>query len=427
MNTNTTGKINLEKKYFPIQTTTACRLKWGWSTLYLNSGKTASCHRASSSNIPEDFVSFHNTDLKIKAREDMLQGNWPGHGCEYCKNIEDSGGTSDRQFQNQIPNAYPLELDINNELTTVLPTTVEVFFSNTCNLACVYCSAEYSSAIQAENKKFNGAIIPALDFQYENNQYKNLIPKFWDWLKDHGDSLQRLHILGGEPFLQKEVNQLIDFYKSTPNSKLEFNLVTNLSLTDSIFLPYVEKLTGLKQNNSVKRIDIQCSIDCWGPAQSYIRHGIHLDLFEKNITKLIESNVFRVGLLTTITSLSIPSMLTLAEKRNQWQKTQEIFWYMHLVLPATDSVFDPTIFDYETYEPYIDQVYQCLPTKTWDDEQTFKVFNGIVSKLKNNCKTNITGQRHLLDYLEKNDQRRNTNWRMAFPWLEKEFRKNNVV
>jgi organic radical activating enzyme len=393
----------------------------------LNSGKTASCHRASSSNIPEDFASFHNTDIKIKAREDMLQGKWPGHGCEYCKNIENAGGTSDRQFQNQIPNAHPPELDLNNSLTEVSPTTVEVFFSNTCNLACVYCKASLSSTIQAENKKFNGAIMPELDHQYQDNQYKNLIPKFWNWITDHGQSLQRLHILGGEPFLQKEVSELIDFYKTNPNANLEFNLVTNLSFADSIFLPYVKKLTDLVQTNSVKRIDIQCSIDCWGPSQSYIRHGINLDLFEKNITKLIDNDAIRVGLLTTVTSLSIPSMIDLAEKRNHWQTAREIFWYMHLVLPANDSVFDPTIFDYEIYKPYMDRVYKCLPRKTWDDEQTFNVFDGIVAKLKANCKTDILRQQHLLGYLEKNDQRRNTNWKQSFPWLETEFRKNNVV
>jgi sulfatase maturation enzyme AslB (radical SAM superfamily) len=421
-----TGKNN-DKKYFPIQTSTACRLKWSWSTLYLNSGKTASCHRASISEIPEDFDNFHNTDIKIKAREDMLQGNWPRNGCEYCKNIEDSGGTSDRQFQNQIPNAYPPELDLNNSLTVISPTIVEVFFSNTCNLACVYCTASLSSAIQAENKKFNGAIIPELDYLHANNQYKNLIPKFWNWLKEHGQSLQRLQILGGEPFLQKDVDQLIDFFGSNPNPELEFNLISNLSLNDLIFLSYVEKLTALKQRNCVKRIDIQCSIDCWGAAQSYIRHGINLDLFEKNIKKLVETTSFRLGLLTTVTSLSIPTMVDLAKKRIQWQGTQEIFWYMHLVLPATDSVFDPTIFDYKIYKPYIDQVYQHLPKKTWDDQQTFEIFDGIVSKLKINCKTDIKRQQYLLDYLTKNDQRRNTNWKTSFPWLDKEFRKNNVV
>lgn len=415
------------KKYFPIQTATSCRSKWSWSTVLLNSGDTSSCHRSAWTKIPEDFDDFHNTDLKIKHRKMMLQGKWPGDGCEYCHTIEEAGGASDRQFQNQVPSIYPLELDTDPTLTNVRPVVLEIFFSNTCNLSCVYCNASLSSTIQAENKKFGGAVLSELNFSYTDNQYKNLIPKFWKWLDKHGKTLKRLQVLGGEPFLQKDVSKLVEYFISNPNPDLELNFVTNLSLNERVIFSYLEKFVLLKQNNNVKRIDMQCSIDCWGPSQSYIRHGISLDLFEKNIIKLTEDNLFRVGLLTTVTSLSIPTMLDLAKKRNQWQKTQEIFWYMHLVLPITDSVFDPTIFDYDVYKQYIDQMYQWLSIKTWDDQRTLEVFNGIVTKLKHNCKTDIVRQHRLLDYLEKNDQRRNTNWKEAFPWLEKEFIKNNVV
>jgi hypothetical protein len=91
-------------KYFPIKTDTSCRLKWAWSTIYLNSGKTASCHRASQSSIDaSNFENFHNTSEMLSARAEMLDGKWPTGTCEYCKSIEESGGISDRMFQNQIP------------------------------------------------------------------------------------------------------------------------------------------------------------------------------------------------------------------------------------------------------------------------------------------------------------------------------------
>ena len=129
-------------KYFPINSQTSCRSKWSWSTLYLNKGATASCHRASTSAIPEKFEDFHNTPVKIQDRSVMLQSLWPGNGCEYCRDIEHSGGISDRMFQNQIPDVYTKELDQNNALTVVNPVVLEVFFSNTCNLSCIYCNAK---------------------------------------------------------------------------------------------------------------------------------------------------------------------------------------------------------------------------------------------------------------------------------------------
>ena len=51
---------------FPIKSASACLNKWTWSTIWLQSGTTASCHRI----IPEefdvkDFDNFHNTSEKI--------------------------------------------------------------------------------------------------------------------------------------------------------------------------------------------------------------------------------------------------------------------------------------------------------------------------------------------------------------------------
>ena len=404
-------------KYFPIDSQTSCRSKWSWSTLYLNQGTTSSCHRASTSAIPEKFEDFHNTPVKVQDRSIMLQSRWPSNGCEYCRDIEHSGGISDRMFQNQIPDVYPKELDQDSTLTTVNPVVLEVFFSNTCNLSCVYCNAKLSSSIQAENKKFGGAILPELNFEYTNNKYNELVPKFWSWFETNSPLLQRLQILGGEPFLQDDVLKLIDYFDQHPHPNLEFNLVTNLILPTKIIEPILEKLRDLRQQNKLKRIDIQVSVDCWGQSQEYIRHGFNLDTFERNMELLIDMAAFRIGLLSTITSLSIPSMPELAQKYNQWCVKQKIFWYMHLVLPNNKSVFDPTMFDYSVFDSSLESVYNLLPKETWDDKTTLESFNGIVAKLKKNCKTDIDRQHNLLQYLDTNDYRRKTKWKDIFSWL----------
>ena len=63
---------------FPIKQDPACYLKWSWSTVYLNKGSTASCHRTM--HLPlnvENFGEFHNLPKKIDDRERMLRGEWP--------------------------------------------------------------------------------------------------------------------------------------------------------------------------------------------------------------------------------------------------------------------------------------------------------------------------------------------------------------
>ena len=415
------GKLIAVDRYFPIATETSCRNKWSWSTVYLNNGTTASCHRASVSDIGHNFDNFHNTDKKIRAREHMLAGSWPGDGCEHCKKIEEAGGTSDRQFQNQIPSVYPRELDGDPTLTHVAPVILEVFFSNTCNLKCVYCNAKFSSSIQQEDKKFGGAILKDNNFTYDDNRYQDLVPKFWSWFETNGHNLMRLQVLGGEPFVQKDLNRLVKHLDSKPNPKLEFNIVTNLSLPMSVIQPQIVELDHLVSNKKVKRVDILASVDCWGPAQHYIRHGFDSETFENNMNAMMDLGTFRLGLLTTITALSIPTMAQLVEKFQSWNQKQTVFWYMHSVLPHDTSIFSPTIFDYHTFEPYLDKIQNMLPEDSWDNKQTKDIFVGIMQDLKKRCVKNIDKQLELLRYLDENDKRRNINWKKIFPWLAKEL------
>ena len=127
-------------KYFPIKTATSCQLKWTWSSIYLHTGTTNSCHRVENTYLtPDTFKNFHNTPKKIADRELMLDGQWPQGGCEYCKKIEDAGGSSDRLLHLNIPNLTPPELDIDASATSVTPRIVEVYLDNVCNMSCVYC------------------------------------------------------------------------------------------------------------------------------------------------------------------------------------------------------------------------------------------------------------------------------------------------
>ena len=139
----------MSNQYFPIKTDTACQLKWNWSTIRLYNGITSSCHRVEGDLIGiENFDNFHNTPKKLSDRKLMLQGQWPKGGCEYCQQIEKSGGTSDRQFHLAIPNMTPPELESNPEAIEVTPRILEVYFDNVCNMSCLYCWAGFSSKIQ---------------------------------------------------------------------------------------------------------------------------------------------------------------------------------------------------------------------------------------------------------------------------------------
>lgn len=406
-------------KIFPIKTDTACRLKWSWSTLYLNNGLTSSCHRSSKSILdPEKFDQFHNTQNKIADRQSMLDGQWPGGGCEYCMEIEQAGGASDRVFQNKIPDIYPRELDRNAYQLHVQPAILEVFFSNTCNLKCIYCEPGLSSAIQAEDKKFDGSLLTDLRFE-ENNKYKQFAPKFWSWFEHNYHTLQRLQVLGGEPFLQKDLMNLLEFFDSNPCPNLEFNIVTNLCVSSDIVEKVSGKMADLLTQNKLGRVDIQASVDCWGSGQEYVRTGFNSALFDHNIKILIKKNVFRIGLLSTVCSLTIPEMQQLVKKYQEWSSMQEIFWYMHMVMP-TDGFLSPVIFGSDYLVQELQQMYNSLPNETWDQKQTSITLLGIIKKIQQHKVENSQRKFELINYLNGIDKRRGLNWKNTFPWLTKE-------
>jgi len=414
----------MSKKYFPIRTDTACRMKWSASTLYLTTGETASCHRASFGNIdPENFGEFHNLPNKQKDRQLMLDGVWPGNGCEYCRDIEANGGYSDRNFQNTIPNVYPAELDLDPTLTEVNPAILEIFFQNTCNLSCIYCTEKFSSQIEKENIQFGGPIQQIQRNFLPENKYKQLSPLLWEWLDKNFYRLQRLQILGGEPLIQQDFTRLVDFIDTHPNPNLELNFITNLIVKEQNLINTMSALEKLYNEKKIKTVDILCSVDCWGEQQEYIRYGFKTDVFEKNFEFLLGKPWIRLGMLTTVNSLSIPTTVDLAKKYQQWNSVREIFWHPHLVTPDT-SPFNPLAFDYTLWKSYLDNIEQYITNDTFNTNTTKKEFAGI-KKLLETSNGDSEKQQDLLQYLNENDRRRNLNWAETFPWLAKELK--NVV
>lgn len=408
----------MTSKYFPIKSNTACRLKWSFSTLYLTDGVSSSCHRASHAALtPENFTEFHNLPNKLNDRKTMLAGLWPGNGCEHCRDVELAGGTSDRQFQNTIPDVYPSILDTDSSLVSVEPSILEVFFQNTCNLKCAYCSEKYSSSIEQENKKFGRIEILGERGKLPINRYDEFIDLFWQWMSVNSTTLKRMNILGGEPLIQSDFEKLLEFFEDNPNPNLELSITTNLIIKQKRLIDCADKLNRLLTDKKIKRVDILCSVDGWGKQQEYSRAGFDCAVFEENIISLLKYP-FRVSLLSTINALNIRELPELFEKKNQWSKIKQVFWYMHFILPFESHLMRPTIFDYGLWKDAFEQVYDKIPDDNFDDTSTRNVLFGIMQKCKS-ATPDLHAQKILIEYLYELDRRRGTDWQTTFPWLTK--------
>lgn len=403
-------------KHFPIKTATACKLKWAWSTLYLNSGVTRSCHRTAESVLSkESFDSFHNTPIKLQDRQRMLDGKWPDPSCGYCREIEEAGGVSDRMRQWTLPYRTPVELTQDNRATMVTPTLVEVFFNNTCNLGCLYCGPELSSSIAAENQRFGPFENSGVSLIRPDFHYRDLVSEFWKWFPKGFPKLARLNVLGGEPFLQRELDQVIEMISQYPNAECELNIVTNLMISTDRLHNYIVQFRRLVDDRCVRRIDITCSIDCWGAEQEYVRWGLDLRDWENNFKLLLSVPDFYININQTISPLTIKTMPALLSRLAEWRQCHQVGHWFSAVSPVPDYL-KPHILGREVFENDIENILNIMPTDNDENLMAHSYMQGIFNQIPQQGDTVLTKQ--MFVYLDEKDRRRGTNWRVTFPWLQ---------
>ena len=416
-------------KVFPIQSKTACLLKWSWSTVFLGTGKTSSCHRVDQDTItPETFNTFHNTPAKLKAREMMRRGEWPQAGCQYCEEIETAGGVSDRLYQlSSMHYSVPHELEHDPSANNVTPTMLEVYFTNTCNMSCLYCGPHFSSVWEAENNRHgefvHGPIkLITTDKVHFNQHYDQMLEEFWSWLELNYQHLGHFSVLGGEPFYQKELEQVIDFFDTHPNPKLSLNLVSNLKVDPTKFKKIIDRMMKLRSEKKLLEIQITGSLDCWGPEQEYVRWGLDLKEYTANMEYMLTKDI-TICINGAINALSIKTTAEYIEKINYWNSIRRQYnpdphshIYYSFMTVNYPLYMKPDIFDSELFAKDFERILSVMPQDTENQRGNYEHMKGIATHIAAGTK-NTEMINNLKVYLNEIDRRRGTNWRKLFPWL----------
>lgn len=423
------------QQIFPIKTETGCLLKWSWSTVNLEKGTSSSCHRVNSDFIDTDnFSNFHNLPSKIQAREAMLRGEWPGHGCEYCQNVEKLGGISDRLMTLQRHHGLdkiPPELIDNPTATTVTPIILEVYFNNTCNLSCLYCSPDLSSKWNDELQKFGDLKIENFQQKYfvsQNSRYDRMVTDLWRYLEqnDRYKIIRHYHILGGESLLQKELDQSLDFWSAHPNPSLTVNLISNMMLPHQQFVKKMQRVRQLVDAEAIYMLELTASLDCWGPEQEYVRHGLDLNTWQQNFEYMLDKSWCKLAVHSCISSLTIKTLPELIQRINAWNKqrpkNQEIEHNFDLTIgiDQKNNGMHPATFGSGVFDAEFEQILKLMPMDTEiqlsNRSQMQGQINFIMKSTRDTQRISVLKQ-----YLDEIDRRRNTNWKTLFPWLDQEW------
>jgi organic radical activating enzyme len=417
-------KEDYDQNYFLelMQNKQVCFSKWRWTSVLLQQGSTRSCFRTDEDRFdPDNLGDFHNRPLQLQTRQAMLDGKWPGHGCEYCKSIEESGGVSDRMSFNASSKQanIPPELFDNNRAVKVTPTLIEVSLNNTCNMSCIYCGPAYSSVWEAEENLHDNDRLRMKEDLFDKTTYQKVITQFYDWLDKNLKHLKDIHILGGEPTHQSELFKLIEILKTHPDTQLDiFCIFTNLKMSKRKMLLLCDSLNDLIKEGKIKEVSFAVSIDCWGDSLEYIRTGLNLKETDHNL-KFISDHYpdIHIRVHGTITTLTIPTINALVHKiaelnKNRVKSRITASWSL---VEAYDYLH-PNIMPVGFYDNWLDQIINNI-------EQTkleYDLKNRFLSykQYLNSVEPNFEKIQELKDYLDKLDKRRNTNWRSTFPWFD---------
>lgn len=310
-----------------------CAAKWLNATIWLGSGTTTSCHHPPAQKIDVEEIktnpsAIHNTCHKKEMRKMMIEGKRPSE-CEYCWKIEDIGrdNISDRVFKTVIYTdekiqeiaKAPWDNDVDLE-------TLEIAFDRTCNFACSYCNASFSTAWARDIKSngnytslvSDGAGAYTQDGSWadttkdkETNPY---IGAFWQWWPALSKSLKELRITGGEPLMSDDVWKLMDKFG---DEKLDLKLAINSNLggKDSLIDKLIEK------SKHIKHLDLYTSCEATGVQAEYIRDGLDFRQYIRNSEKVLEqANLQHFGIMMTITSICLFSITDFMDIILQWKK-----------------------------------------------------------------------------------------------------------
>ncbi len=408
---------------FPIRTKTSCQSKWTWSTIFLNLLSSASCHRVIPLEMTKDEMKdFHNIPGKIKQREAMLRGEWPGQGCEYCRDIEWAGGWSDRQHNLEIRGLTPPELETDTTATRVTPRIVEIFAQNTCNFSCTYCNASLSSRIEIENKKFGlfdqgGVRIEPMDIPKPAAEYFEI---FMEWLENNIHHLRRLHLLGGETFLQHDLmTRVLDVLARKPNPNLQLCVFSNFNVPDKYWDLYTNQIHDLQKQNHIARFDLTASIDCWDEEAEYARFGLDLKKFEQRFAWAADQDPdwLWLNVNQTVTCLTMKTMPALIEKISKYSQHRHIGHYFQLY--TGDLMFQhPKIYAYDFWNDTFEKIYAALPMRSDTQKEALPRMQGLQKYLQTFSSHNWTEINKLKTFLDELDRRRGTDWRKVFPYLD---------
>ena len=374
-----------------------------WTELHFeeNGGITPCCVMPSNMYpIAKGIDNYLNSE-KLKEIKDYFLKNKRHPYCTACWQSEDNGTRSHRLYTEQLSN----KID-----------SIHIRYNNVCNFKCRMCNPKFSSTWIEENKKHKY-------FKHEYTLDKDIFdvtPDLLNFILKHRSTLKSINISGGEPFITNVNLKFLRWLSKNKLTHITLNYSTNLSKIAHLNVNIIDLLAKFKS------VNLAISVDGWGEAVEYSRHGFKWDTFVKNLNyvkhvkKLKNPNSLIMNIICVV---HIHSIYTIPHLTQFCHKNKLGLIFSPCLEPKFLSVQSLPIKEknkiLKYYQSISDagQLYEAEKVKTYvldymmkEQLDSYTVKNGpFIPEMTYNCNKEFKKFNSLLD------KTRNQNFKKSFP------------
>ena len=233
-------------------------------------------------HIQEDSISEIYKSNNLQQLRNKLDSGVQAEECRTCWKKEATGLLSKRL--SKLDEMKDKTVDEIVNLSSELPSEMQIILNNSCNLKCRMCGPKYSTLWAKEMKLYSSSDKLALhkqEFILPKGQPGSKDGLFMKDIEVWGKNLTHLEIVGGEPFYSvswaKVLKALIDLKYA---SNIVLKITTNGTIVDIVYIQHLI--------DNFKNIQIGVSIDGYGPIFDYIRSGGSWEEVSSNLAKLYD-------------------------------------------------------------------------------------------------------------------------------------------
>ena len=412
----------------------ACWVPYKEINFYVPTGFVTYCCKHDFNYTPkiEDFKhgkDFLNNEYLNEMKKNLLASK-KINVCESCWRSEAKDEQSWRQTEGVIPEKFNNvdTLSSNEQFFTM----VALYFDNTCDMKCVYCSPGLSSQWESEINNIKKNKIKTKytsNDRFEVNHNKDIyalrIQRIHEFLEALGENAGKnqeyinLTILGGEPLLSPEIRdsnflKYIDsFYKyADKDFSLIFTIHTNGNTPKKVLDRFLRDVKSAKEKYKNFHLKIIVSIDTVGKSSEYIRSGSNWELIKSNIDTYCSTPlVDQIGFSPTLTIFSITTLNDIINYWIELSRQHNLKINMSVGLAYHPFFMNPYFLTKE-YVPYIEKALSnIIDNKECFTDISLKLLtdrlNNLMTKLKLNTSVNDEVAKALNDFLDYTKQIRN--------------------